>query len=755
MDMFKVPFDQDSRIELGKVGDCLDSACPHTNWLRHNKYFYGSVPFYEKQDLFLSKDPHTRELFLSIYYKTKNLAVSTFSPAFELVFRPDIPDHQGKVRILDDSWVNLEVIKGWITSCIQEHGSKCDVAPGNVKPFKPQLLIDVMKACVVSCKEDNSRFVTLSYTWGQTKNFRTTKENIAELKRPGVLRSDNVLSQLPKTIVDAMELTKALGETWLWVDSLCIVQDDEEGLAQELAQMHRIYATSFLTIIAADGQDADHGLRGLKGISSERSINQIILPLAGGERIARLDVDQAGRQVNELDYHQRMWTSQEHDFAKRRLYFKSGIVKWECSCTKWSENHPYDTEADTLRVRPFKTYIGSGVHSHVPSLNTLSFLVRDFNSRTVRFAEDVFDAFAGYSTYLDGIFPSGLLYGHPHLFFDISLCWYPLETVRRRVVSKEYKGDPRHNRLPSWSWMGWKGKILFPFDLEGEVFFFGDLGFTEAITEWYTIEHPGAATRQPIKSKWSQYRNAPPDTLPDIWRCKEYEPPTTWNPEPFNSCDPLSIEPRFMPKELPSYVHTHISDTSHDPVSRWYPIPTNKTFSETGVEPGLHSTWQYLWCQTLYVQLFLSLDKMQGSPPSLHLLKDIDGNTVGALNLPDKDDPSVQEKTKVELIGIAKGWSSILRRYSNKKSNDFLPREGEDQGLTECEEQDEEDNHVDWILDPWKEVWDRSREDKQDCYHVLWIEWENEVAYRRASGLVLADDWNRLVEPNKVDITLG
>ncbi|KAF4973375.1 hypothetical protein FSARC_353 [Fusarium sarcochroum] len=700
----------------------------------------------------------------SIYLGKVGDLLSVFSTSyhFELVSRPEIPDHPGTVRVLDDDWINLDMIKEWLSRCSQLHGDKCNRSIGDLESFKPQLLVDVVKGCVAVCDEESPRFLTLSYTWGQTKNFRATKSNVEQLQEPGALRSDYVAAQLPKTILDAIELTRALGETWLWIDSLCIVQDDEEVLAHELAEMHRIYASSFLTIIAADGDDAEHGLRGLKGISSERTINQTVVPLSGDERIRWIEHSPSDRPFDERGYYQRMWTSQEYDFSKRRLLFKSGTVEWQCDCATWSEDHLYHVEADepSIRASSNRSYVGRGVHSHVPSLNTLNNLTRSFNIKDLRFEEDVFNAFAGYSTYLNSIFPAGLVYGHPQLFFDISLCWYSIHSVRRRKVSRQYAGDPVHTRLPSWSWMGWQGKTTFPWDSEGEHTGSTDLGFTDTVTEWYAMESPGSTKRQLIESTWSQYRKSPPDSMADIWRCDEYKPPATLK---LNSSDDL-LEPRSMPKELPSYVFTYIPDDGQaPPLSRWYPIPVKNTISEDGSEPGLHGGYQYLWCQTFRAYLFASPNLISefGGRSYVHPLQDINGTTVGALHLQNEDDDKLfQEETKVELIAVAKGWSAILRRYTGNAPSPGHYKPLEDSFLTEQEEEEALERHQEeWATffeEPsWTDEWERSKEDKQDCYHVLWVEWENGVAYRRAYGFVLVDEWERLAEPSKVDITLG
>ncbi|KAM5353580.1 hypothetical protein ACJ41O_000230 [Fusarium nematophilum] len=629
LQIFKIPFLKDHRVELGRVADILAHDCPHAGWLRNIKFMYGTVPRYETRSLCLRKYAGYREAYFGLTYITK------------------------------------------------------------------------IQGCVVLCIEENPRFITLSYTWGQTNNFRTTKSNFRQVRKPGALLPGPIASQIPKTIRDAIELTKALGETWLWVDSLCIIQDDQVSLGHELKHMHRIYATSFLTIIAADGQDAEHGLLGLEGISSPRTTNQLVLPLAGDERIAFMRSDYSRREPSIFDYDERMWTFQEKVFAKRRLTFGSGYVTWRCNCAGWSENQMYYPEADGrwLSLGPSYRYAERGIQSHIPSLNDLTDLVRDFNQKALGFDEDVFSAFSGLYTRLNGIFPSGLVFGHPELFFDISLCWYSVHNLRRRKASKGYTGDPVRDGLPSWSWMGWQGATLFPFDLECQQVSADEAGFTEVITQWYAIESPGSVMKRPIHSTWDRHRKAGPEKMPDGWKCTEFKPPAEWH----RNFHMAEFQPQSMPK---------------DPDMIGY---------------------------SLY---------------RFHLIKDDNGRTVGGLRLQHKDDSKLlQEETLVELVAVAKGWSSILKRYVEWEE-DWDAR-SEDDELTEEEEEEEGrkeyDDHFsreDEIV-PWLEQWELEKEKKQDCYHVLWIERENGVAYRKASGFVLADDWERLAESAKVELTLG
>ncbi|KAM0188824.1 hypothetical protein ACHAPA_000404 [Fusarium lateritium] len=757
---FQTPYEKSYEADLGNILDLLASDCPHTEWLRDVKSSLGPVPSNDKGHLSADKEDFSRGLKMYL-----NNEGDIFDPDpfldLELIYRPEVPDHRGTMRLMNHHWVKFDLIKEWIFICTRDHGDKCNKTVGDVEPISPRLLINVVQGCIVECKEESPRFISLSYTWGKSKNFKLVKSNIEQLQRKGALNSDYIIAQLPRTILDAIELTKALGETWLWVDSLCVVQDDDERLTYQLSTMHRIYATSFLTIVAADGKDAEYGLRGLAGISSRRDVNQNVLPLSRGESVASMGLSCVSQGPPGLNYHQRMWTAQEYDFSKRRLLFQDGQIKWDCNCALWTEVHLYDPELDKdrLTLGSGSGYIGRGTHLRLPSLSTLSRLIKVFNDKSLKFEEDVTSAFAGYNTYLNTIFPAGLVYGHPQIFFDVSLCWRSYSDLRRRKVSETYTGDTVHNGLPTWSWMGWQGAISFPSDAEsgdGQPY---DMGFTETITEWYIMRSPRSIQKRKIESRWSQYRKAPPDSMTDIWRYTEINPPSM----ALRSRIGLKsmYDPYKMPRELPKYLYTDILDDLDFPNRRWYPVPLNNTSPNNESEAESFKKDQYLWCQTSRAFLRPStvwvipvLDRL-----NVHLLEDGNGNKVGALSLHKKEDyRELLQESRVEVIAICKGWTVFPHSYSIKHTYD--EESSIDTHLTQEEQNHEkeaqaEPQEMGPIMIPWMEKFDIVKEYKQNCYHVLWIEWENGVAYRKACGYVLESHWDRLAESGKVSVTLG
>ena len=97
-------------------------------------------------------------------------------------------------------------------------------------------------------------YVALSYVWGSKKNYTTNIFNIRIHQQQGSL--EKFLDEIPRVIRDAIDLVRRLGLRYLWVDSLCIVQNSKRSWNLNSRVMNLIYGNAFLTIRAADGSDA-------------------------------------------------------------------------------------------------------------------------------------------------------------------------------------------------------------------------------------------------------------------------------------------------------------------------------------------------------------------------------------------------------------------------------------------------------------------------------------------------------------------
>lgn len=127
-------------------------------------------------------------------------------------------------------------------------------------PKLPTRVLDVIPSHgnmeYVSLWESNSsvgKYTALSHTWGKSPRMKATRANYTHL------RDGTPLSQLPKTFQDAVRITRRLGIRYLWIDCLCIIQDDVQDWEREAASMASIYRNSYLTIAASASSDSASG----------------------------------------------------------------------------------------------------------------------------------------------------------------------------------------------------------------------------------------------------------------------------------------------------------------------------------------------------------------------------------------------------------------------------------------------------------------------------------------------------------------
>ncbi|KAH7311823.1 heterokaryon incompatibility protein-domain-containing protein [Rhexocercosporidium sp. MPI-PUGE-AT-0058] len=356
---------------------------------------------------------------------------------------------RGEFSLEDRRFVDFDLLKRMIDICAYAH-PECKREKLEEEKI---ILIDVEKMCLVQVKDVN--YITLSYVWGNKPIFKTTTENFQSLQIPGALDSVSGLTR------DVASVVKGIGLRYLWIDALCIIQDDEDHKKIQIGRMADIYGQSCITIVALTGSDSDSPL---PGISTPRP--QVISVVQGMPFSFHLSG--LTQTAHDQTYETRGWTFQERLISRRCLYFSDRQVFLECRKSCASDHEQQFPKQDRGRygvpLNPLhalhsgdknKNEEGGGKFL-LSALETYISVVCEYTARTLSYASDIENAFLGIQSFMTRKLGWRFIAGLPVGVFDWALLWVPKGQLKRRSWI-DRKG--KVVRPPSWSWMGWEGQV--------------------------------------------------------------------------------------------------------------------------------------------------------------------------------------------------------------------------------------------------------------------------------------------------------
>jgi hypothetical protein len=354
-----------------------------------------------------------------------------------------------KGRLVGQTRVDVKLIKMWIRTCENGHGVACapaslsTVHSSNRVPFTLRV-IDIQHRCVIKAPR-GCRYIALSYTWGtpDVVQLKLTSNSQARLFAVGGLSDFH--TDIPTTIRDAMTLCGILEERYLWVDALCIKQDEEADVSAQLANMDIVYSAAFLTVVSGTGHDSWAGLPGVRPAS--RNITQYTKTVQGLKLVStQMPFVPA---MNRSGWNGRAWTFQERIFSKRLLIFTEYQVFFHCNAELWWEDTILESKRsldvkwrhmqDASQQHHYRTTTTDGYTQYVR-------LIEGYSSRALTYEEDALKALTGVLTSLTTSFDISFYEGIPGGYLDAALLFHT------------FIHDPswRRKPFPSWSWSGWR-----------------------------------------------------------------------------------------------------------------------------------------------------------------------------------------------------------------------------------------------------------------------------------------------------------
>jgi hypothetical protein len=389
-------------------------------------------------------------------------------------------------------FVDIALIKHWLEICERSHdGCRKTNGAGTQELRHSIRVIDINKRCVVESAA-NCKYVALSYVWGgpDMPQLKLQKNTASRLLTPGGLSES--CTDIPLTIVDSMKFCSLIGRDYLWVDALCIEQDNLEDQSRQIHQMDKIYALADFTIVPAFGPelfDSCNSWSGLPGISKSRISRQRIEKIRG-QQFGNPASGRFLQNVHLFFWSRRAWTMQEMYLSRRLIYFTEFQTYYQCGETVWREdqylecdkhvrieNSEYDPadmgESKLQFIKETLDRTGSD------SFRKYCQLVTGICSRAMTNPGDILHAFTGISNIFSSSMKCQMVWGLPTSYFDYALLFESLATIHIR----------RRPGFPSWTWAGWKEPDKTNGDYPGSLLIYYDtlqdyVMFNEV--EWYS-----------------------------------------------------------------------------------------------------------------------------------------------------------------------------------------------------------------------------------------------------------------------------
>ena len=359
----------------------------------------------------------------------------------------------------------MATIKSWLQECqSQAEGGHAGCQPA---PFAPLRLVSVgldgnpPRLVQRHGDEGPTEYATLSHCWGSAPPLQTMKATLDSFS------SAIPMDVLPKTFADAMQMARDLAIPYIWIDALCIVQDDLQEWQSEAARMDRVYSGSQLTISAAQSSNGSEGCFRSDGNGYGEDEMLFRAKFAGDDqadllvRVYRGDVRTSGTASNALSA--RGWTLQEQLLSKRVVYCMQPEMHWCCS-------HHYGTESG---LRFFKDQVGrSGLPLQMPyapgrflrpQLGKESEywkwtrIVENYSSRSFTFPRDRVAAIAGIIRVMTVHIGEESVLGLWKTNIAKDLGWLRIT----RHIDPAFRSLAES--LPSWTWLASQGRLSYDF----------------------------------------------------------------------------------------------------------------------------------------------------------------------------------------------------------------------------------------------------------------------------------------------------
>ncbi|RTE78952.1 hypothetical protein BHE90_006561 [Fusarium euwallaceae] len=356
----------------------------------------------------------------------------------------------------------LQRVKKWISYCESNHQCRSATTTTN---WLPTRVIDVRTdgkgvRLIETAKTNTSpgRYLCLSHCWGVRRTLTTTSDNIDD----HCTRLD--WSQIPRTYQDTICVARLLGIQYVWIDSLCIIQDDSNDWARESSAMANIYENAYLTIAATSSEDSSGGLFSPQRVKQELICGRRYGADGAPYLVAAVEdlphpklTDESRNLAQKWPLLTRAWVFQERLLSPRVVHFASPEMFWECREMSFCECGRLQESVKSHYEK--KTTNRDDDPQQLLRKQWLE-MVQSYSALNLSYADDKLPALSGVATkmssrrsksrYLAGLWSDSL---------QFDLLWISKDAM---VPGKALNARPDGWRAPTWSWASIDAPIKFP-----------------------------------------------------------------------------------------------------------------------------------------------------------------------------------------------------------------------------------------------------------------------------------------------------
>lgn len=359
---------------------------------------------------------------------------------------------------------SLNLAKAWLEDCVNSHAAcSQDLPPTQWYPTRLLDLgcdgLDNFNLRLVTSQDGalEGPYTTLSHRWGDANFLQLTTHNLQRF------HIDIDTTEMPLTFLEAVKVSRKLQARYLWIDSLCIIQDKPSDWASEASQMGKVYSNALCNISASHAGDSSSGLfhdrKPYVLCDSKISLceNDKCISDSAHSRYL-LSCDWLGRKsITECALNRRGWVFQERILARRVLHFCHDQIFWECrkhiACEQYPSGVPpaiWNNQPDYLAKVDQPSADQTAEEAVVSWLNFWDAMVDAYTGTSFTRSGDRLIALSGIAKLAAVRMDDTYVAGMWRRILEQSLMW---------SIASPRATRPEDYRAPTWSWASNEGPI--------------------------------------------------------------------------------------------------------------------------------------------------------------------------------------------------------------------------------------------------------------------------------------------------------